>query len=217
MSKKTDLESRGRLIFVASIILVALAITTLVFFVIATRYTKGLIDLQNTVLKLILISMGLLVFFTVIYVFIIYWGFSGVIDCLIHSKKKTSKISKLPEKERAIYNPSVLDPVGLSSLNHKRVKQVISTGEKVAEELAIDFVWMEGNGLLMSDQGKNYFDIYIAPNEGPGYSFFMQKVKEVRDFINAPKTLDNNRYVERFELRNNIFGRYKSEVVDQNK
>lgn len=148
----------------------------------------------------------------IIVILLVYFIYAAVrTSCLeireIRHSVRKSNISQMPKNEKDIFSSSVLDPVGLSTAIHKRVDRLYNENDSAAEEVAIDFVWMQMNGLVLSNKGKKFQRAFLKGKKGGSYTNFMEFTKSVKENMGKPNSI----YPQKLSQRNVIYGRFNSQ------
>lgn len=159
--------------------------------------------------ELITIAMMVVVIFLAIFIIVTARTLYIEIGDL-HKSIRKSSLQDLPDNEKSIFSPLVLNPVELSNVLHKRVESFFKKGN-AAEEVAIDFVWLYNNGYINNDQAKAFREAFIGDRERGSYQNFMGFKKDVKSFIDKPTPIDNNDYENRYKQRGKTFGKFYKE------
>lgn len=159
--------------------------------------------------KLIAIAMMVVVIFLAIFIIVTARTLYIEIGDLHRSIRKSS-LQDLPDNEKSIFSPLVLHPVELSNVLHKRVESFFKKGN-AAEEVAIDFVWLNTEGYIKHNQEKAFCNAFIGDRKGGSYNNFNDFKNKVKNFIEKPTPIDNNDYENRYKQRRKTFGKFYKE------
>lgn len=124
----------------------------------------------------------------------------------MNASRNESSFVDLPKDKADVFNPLLLDSIGLCKMNEERIK-LAEKETDVTEFIALDYIYQLRSNLVLKRKTSSYQKAFLQGVKSN--SQFSSKVSEINEVIENENKLDMKGYRTKYKEREKIYGVFK--------